>query len=309
MHLTRSQTHTVWDNALTPAARVGPGEELTLDLLDAGSGHFTAGAQVEQVATMDFDRVNPVTGPVHVEGAEPGDALSVTILDLDVGDFGWTANIPGFGLLRDELPDPHLWISRVAGGRVSLPIGVELPSVPMIGTLGVALPEPGRHSIVPPSRYGGNMDIRHLTAGATVHLPVGVPGALLSIGDTHAAMGDGEVCGTGIEIGATVRIRVDLVKGWSPAYPVLETVSMSGRQDGALAVTGVGPDLWQAARDATRGMLAELWRRTRLAEIDAYLLASVAADLKISEIVDLPNYVVTLQLGRQVLDALGTRAR
>ena len=134
---------------------------------------------------------------MFVKGARPGDVLAVEILELRPRDWGWTAIIPGFGLLADDFPDPWLRISEVdaAARRVRFGDPVPLPFEPFPGTIGVAPPEPGEHSVVPP-RWGGNLDIKHLRAGTTLLLPVGVDGALFSVGDTHAAMGDGEVCGT-----------------------------------------------------------------------------------------------------------------
>ncbi|HLH66050.1 MAG TPA: acetamidase/formamidase family protein [Solirubrobacteraceae bacterium] len=304
MRLTREQVHFSWDNSLEPALQVAPGAEVELQTADASGGQIGPSSVHADVSAISLERVNPVTGPILVEGAKPGDALLVEILEVECDSWGWTANIPGFGLLCDEFPDPHLAISRISQGTVTLPFGPRLPAVPMIGTLGLALATPGAHPILPPSRQGGNMDIRHLTAGASVLLPVAVPGALLSLGDVHAAMGDGEVCGTGIETTARVRLRVSLQPGRAPRFPVLETSGASDRNGPALAATGIGPDLFEAAREAVRGLLDELERRLGLARLDAYLLASVAADLKICELVDAPNWVVSAHIEQRLLAGL-----
>jgi len=304
VRLTREQVHHRWDRSLAPALQAASGDEVELETVDASGGQIRAQSTAADLAALSLDRVNPVTGPVLVAGAQPGDALVVEVLEIETEGWGWTANIPGFGLLCDEFPDPALAISAITADSVTLPFGVTLAAVPMIGTLGVALPEPGEHPILPPSRHGGNMDIRHLTAGATVRLPVGVPGALLSLGDVHAAMGDGEVCGTGIETAARVRLRLGLEKGAAPAFPLLETSGASDRRGPALAATGIGPDLMQAAREAVLGLLEVLERRHRMARLDAYLLASVAADLKICELVDAPNWVVSAHLEQRLLSAL-----
>jgi acetamidase/formamidase len=226
----------------------------------------------------------------------------VDILGVEVADWGWTANIPGFGLLADRFPDPHLSISPIANGHATLPPGIRLPVVPMIGAIGVAPPEPGEHSVVPPRRWGGNMDVRHVGPGARLVLPVGVAGALLSLGDTHAVMGDGEVCGTGVETASRVTLRLGLAKGAAPAFPLIETDPRAARTGRALATTGIGPDLMAASRDAVSLLIEEIHRRTGLPEADAYLLASVAADLKISEVVDVPNWVVSAHLELALLD-------
>jgi formamidase len=293
--------HHAWDNSIAPVLEIEPGQIVELDLLNSSGGQLGPDSTVADVAALDFARVNPVTGPIAVRGAQPGDALRVRVIELGVDSWGWTACIPGFGLLTDEFPDAHLAVSSIADGTIALPFGPTLPAVPMIGTLGVALPEPGAHSLVPPSRHGGNLDIRHLTEGATITLPVGVAGALLSVGDAHAAMGDGEVCGTGIETSARTVLEIDLLPGAAPRFPILETAPAANRVGPALATTGVGPDLMTAAKDATTAMVEEIARRTGLAPIEAYLLASTTADLKISEIVDMPNWVVSMHVPLSVL--------
>jgi acetamidase/formamidase len=301
MHIKRTQTHNVWDRSIAPVARIAPGDTLVVELENASGGQLHADSDASALATLDFARINPVTGPIFVEGARPGDALVVEILELDVQEWGWTANIPGFGLLADRFAEPALRFSRIAGGRVELFTGMQIPSVPMIGTIGVAPAEAGAFSVIPPTRNGGNMDIRHAGAGATLLFPVAVEGALLSLGDGHAAQGDGEVCGTAIETTAVATLRVSLERDRPLSAPILVTDARAHRTGRALATTGIGPDLLEAARDATNAMIAEIVRRTTLSEIDAYLLASVAADLKISEVVDVPNWVVSLHIDASLL--------
>ena len=296
MHIQRTETHTAWDRGLPPIAVLEPGDEATVETAEASGGQLHAGSAAADVAALDFGQVNPVTGPFRVEGAYPGDALVIDILDVSAGGWGWTACIPGFGLLADDFPDLHLRVSAITKDRVELLPGLSVPLLPMVGTIGVAPPEPGPHSMVPPRRWGGNLDIRHIGQGARLVLPVGVEGALLSLGDAHAAMGDGEVCGTGVETDAVVRLRVDVRTGAAPGTPIIETHPRTQRVGAALATTGVGPDLMIAARDAVRALVEEVTSRTGLAPPDAYLLASVAADLKISEVVDVPNWVVSAHL-------------
>lgn len=303
-HLQRTQTHTVWDNSIPPAVEVAPGDELTVEVANASGGQLGPESTVEDVAKLDFSKVNPVTGPIAVAGAEPGDALVVDVIGIELQSWGWTASIPGFGLLADLFPDPHLRISDVTSKGAELLPGVFIPIAAMIGTIGVAMPEPGEHSVVPPSRYGGNMDIRHLGSGARLWLPVGAPGALLSLGDTHAAQGDGEICGTAIEASSQVTIHVNLERARALPGPQLLTDPVSTRPGPAFATTGIGPDLYVAARDATTAMLDELTTRTSLSDADAYLLVSCAGDLKVSEIVDQPNWVVTMHIERDLLAAL-----
>ena len=301
MHLTGS-THTVWDRTIPPIIRVRPGSELTVDIVNSSGGQLAKDSTNADVAAFDFSMVNPVTGPIVIDGAEPGDILVVDILDIDVDTWGWTANIPGFGLLADDFPSAYLRVSSIANGVVELLPGLSLPSVPMIGTIGVAPPGEGPTTVVVPTRFGGNMDIRHVGTGARLLLPIGVSGALLSLGDTHAAQGDGEICGTGIETGSTVTLRLDLIRGREIRFPLVETHSRATRAGSALAATGIGPDLMRAAQDAARGLIEEIVRRTGLDPLDAYLLASVAADLKISEVVDAPNWVVSMHIERDLLE-------
>jgi acetamidase/formamidase len=301
MHLGTDTVHYAWDRDLAPALELDGAGTVELDLLDSGSGQFDASSTHASLGSLDLGRVNPVTGPILVRGAEPGDALLVRVRELSPASWGWSANIPGFGLLAEDFPDPVLVHSRIGEKEVELDFGPVLPAQPMIGTLGLALAEPGEHPLLPPSRHGGNMDIRQLGAGASVLLPVGVSGALLSLGDGHAAMGDGEICGTGVETSARAVLEIELVKDRPLTAPILETPASARRSGAALVTTGIGPDLLTAARDAARSLVDETVRRTGLSAVQAYILASLTADLIISEIVDLPNYVVSLHLPLDLL--------
>ncbi len=303
MRIPSSSFHNVWDNAIPPVLTIEPGDTVELEVRNASGGQIERGDAADVLTAMDFGRVNPVTGPVAVAGARPGDALVVDVLDISCESWGWTANIPGFGLLTDEFPDAHLVFSTIAEGSVRAFGGLEIPSVPMIGTIGMPAAEPGALPMVPPHRHGGNLDIRDVAAGTRLRLPVAVAGALLSLGDTHAAMGDGEVCGTGVETGSVVTVRVGLESAAAPPAAVLETDGRTARSGPQLIATGVGPDLWQAARDATCSAIDLVVARTGLTPVDAYLLCSLAGDLHVSEIVDLPNVVVSLHLSRALLGA------
>ncbi len=295
----------VWDNSIEPALEIESGESVQLHVRDASDEQIHKGSGVEDVAKLDFSHVNPVSGPVLVKGAKPSDVLEVELLAFEAKDWGWTAIIPGFGLLADEFPDPWLRISEVdaAAGKVRFGENVTLPHRPFPGTLGVAMPEPGEHSIVPPSRFGGNMDVKHLRTGVSLFLPVGVEGALFSLGDTHAAQGDGEVCGTAIESQMNVELTLDLVKGAKLKSPRFTTDGPVTRHlDGAgyEVTTGVGPDLMTGARESVMRMIDLLAAEHGLDPVDAYLLVSVCGDLRISEIVDMPNWVVSFYFPRIV---------
>jgi acetamidase/formamidase len=287
----------VWDNSIEPALEVASGEVVEFSVRDASDEQIKADSTAEDVAELDFDYVNPVSGPVFVRDARPGDVLAVEILEFRPSEWGWTALIPGFGLLADEFPEPWLRISRVDAerGRVAFADNIELPYEPFPGTIGVAPAEPGPHSIVPPSRWGGNMDTKHLRAGTTLYLPVGVEGALFSVGDTHSAQGDGEVCGTAIETAMDISLRLSVRRDFqieAPRYRVPPGSLPRAEGTGYHVSTGVAPDLMEATRQAVRATMEHLGDRHGLAREEAYALCSVAVDLRIHEVVDAPNWVV-----------------
>ncbi len=299
-----------WDNSIAPAVEVHSGADVELHVRDASDEQITAGSGVDAVAALDFSHVNPVSGPVFVKDARPGDVLAVEIMELRPKDWGWTAIIPGFGLLADEFPDPWLRISEIHGDarRVRFAEGLTLPFEPFPGTIGVALPEPGQHSVVPPSDWGGNMDIKHLRVGTTLFLPVGVEGALFSVGDTHAAMGDGEVCGTAVEAAMDIAVRLTVRRDMSIPAPQYRVAAgeLARTEAGAHHVaTGVGPDLMEASRAATRAMIDHLGHRYGLERQEAYALCSVACDLRIHEVVDVPNWVVGMFLPEAIMAERG----
>ena len=295
----RQHHHFGWDNANPPVLTVAPGDSVEFEIVDASGGQLDAESGIAEVAALDFGKVNPVTGPVYIDGAEPGDALKVTIESFAPSGWGWTAVIPGFGLLADQFPDPaiNIWTYDAQGlAPAAYGPGGKVPLKPFCGTIGLAPHEAGLHSIVPPRRVGGNMDIRDLCAGTELYLPVEVAGALFSVGDTHAAQGDGEVCGTAIESPMRMALTFDLVKGAELRFPRYETggpVSRHFDAKGYHVTTGIGPDLMQGARDAVSGMIDLLGALHGLAAPEAYMLCSACADLRISEIVDQPNWVVS----------------
>jgi acetamidase/formamidase len=287
---------------------VAPGSTLEFECNDASGGQLTSGSALADIASLDFGRINPVTGPVYVDGAQPGDALKVTIREFVPSGFGWTANIPGFGLLADQFPEPalHLWTYDVAGKEPALfSSSGRVPLKPFAGTIGVAPAEPGLHSVVPPRQVGGNLDIRDLAAGTVLYLPVEVEGALFSVGDTHAVQGDGEVCGTAIESPMKVALTFEVEKGANLKMPRFSTPGPVTRHldvKGYEVTTGIGPDLMQGARTAVMQMIDLLSARYGLAPVDAYMLCSVCADLRISEIVDMPNWVASYYFPRVVFE-------
>jgi acetamidase/formamidase len=301
------QCHSGWDRELAPVLTVSPGETVSMEISDASGGQLDPSSPAAALTTFDMGKINPTTGPIYVEGAKPGDALRIRIDELHPSGWGWTGIIPDFGLLAEDFPEPalHHWNYDASGREPADFLGLaRIPLRPFPGTIGLAPAEPGPHSVIPPRRVGGNLDTRDLTAGSTIWLPVEVEGALFSLGDTHAAQGDGEVCGTAIESPMTVVVTLDVEAGAGPAFPVYETVTAPRHNDlldGVLATTGIGPDLHSGAKDAVRAMVELLGMRYGLDPDDAYMLCSVAADLKISEIVDAPNWVVSCAVPKAIL--------
>ncbi len=295
IHVARDRWHLAWDNSIAPVATAGSGAVVEFDLLDASCGQIGPDATVQTVATLDFARVDQVNGPISVEGAAPGDTLQVEFLELQPAEWGWTAIIPGFGLLAEEFPEPALKMWRLADGWAEFAPGVRIPLEPFCGEIGLAPGALGALSTIPPYRHGGNMDTKHLTQGATLYLPVETEGALFSLGDGHAAQGDGEVCGTAIEtpMRATVRltVRKDLPVR-APQFMTAGPLTRGANTAPYYATDGIAPDLLEAARDAVRHMIEHLERTYGLARPDAYMLCSVAVDLKICEVVDAPNWLV-----------------
>ena len=300
--------HHGWDNSIIPALTIAPGETVSFDMIDASGGQLSAKSTIEAIENWDFKKVNPVTGPVFVDGASPGDALTVTIIDASPSPWGWTGNFPGFGLLSDQFPEPALYhwtcdpttLAPAAFSRFA-----RVPLKPFAGTIGVALAEPGHHSVVPPRRVGGNLDMRDLAAGAELFLPIEVPGALFSIGDGHAAQGDGEVCGSAIETPMKASVRIDLIKGANLRWPRATVTSQVTRHLDGMGydvTVGIAPDLMQAARVAVSEMIELLTARQGMTAVEAYMLCSVCLDLRISEIVDQPNWVVAAYMPRIVFE-------
>ena len=305
--LDASQVHYEWNNALPPRLEIDPGDIVVFDTRDAADGHYKPTSTHADVMARGPFRGHPLTGPVRVRGAQPGDVLVVEIQAVRPrAPFGWTAIRPGRGLLPEsDFDKPFLQIWDVSDGGFARmgKHGVAVPLEPFPGVMGTALPEPGGHSTMPPRKNGGNMDIKQLTAGTTLYLPVWVDGALFSVGDGHGAQGDGEVCVTAVEMQAQVTARFDLLRGRGLAEPQLRTGGPLGvptNRGRYYATTAHGPDLFASAQQAVRYMIAHLVAERGLSREEAYILSSVAVDLKISEIVDAPNWIVSAFLPESV---------
>jgi acetamidase/formamidase len=297
--LDATDVHYAWDHALPPRLEIEPGDTVVFDTRDAADGYYGPTSTSADVAAKPPFRGHPLTGPVRIRGARPGDVLAVEIVDVKPrAAFGWTHVVPGRGLLPPEdFPKHFLQIWDLSDGlHARIGHSIAVPIEPFPGVMGVGLDEPGSHSTMPPRKNGGNMDVKQLTAGTVLYLPVWVDGALFSVGDGHAAQGDGEVCVTAVEMQAQVTLRFGLERGRRLAEPQLRTRGPIGARTNVgphYATTAHGPDLHAAARQAVRYMIDHLVAERGLSREEAYALSSVAVDLRISEIVDAPNWIVS----------------
>lgn len=304
IHDFHQNSHIGWDQSIKPIAEVDSGQIVSFEIIDSSGGQFTKTSTVDAIASLDFNKVNPTAGPLFIKGAEPGDTLEVEFLDFRQLDWGWTAIIPGFGLLSEDFEKPSLkTFDLKERERAEFLHGIDLFINPFPGTVGVALPEPGHFNVIPPRKNGGNMDIRHLTKGTKLYLPVFVEGALFSIGDTHAAQGDGEVCGSAIEAGMEATVRLKLHKGKTiqePRYEIPAAPKSAIESQGYYVTTGHGEDLFQASKNAIRYMIEHLVLEYGMSEEEAYMLCSITVDLRISEIVNAPNKLVSAFLPQSI---------
>lgn len=299
-HLDDTQPHAFWDNLHPPRVRIAPGDTVVFETLEASANQVTPTSGHEAVGSLDFSVIHPLTGPVYVEGAQPGDALEIEILSLEHKGWGWNGVIPGFGLLGSEFTAPYLHHYSLRGDMCEFRSDILIPYEPFCGVMGVAPRESGRLTTIPPRANGGNLDIRHLTPGTRVFFPVWVPGALFSCGDCHAAQGDGEVNGTGIETPMSVTLRFNVLKNAN--LPELRFVTPPGKKltvadtGGYYVTTAHGPDLFVDAQTAIRYMIEHLVAKYQMSAEQAFSLCGAAVDLKISEIVDAPNWIVSAYL-------------
>jgi formamidase len=338
--------HNRWHPDIPPAVSVEPGDELVLETRDALDGQIGPGSTRADVYTLDISRVHPLTGPVFVDGAEPGDLLEVEILGIEPSAFGYTVQSPGFGFLRHAMSEPFLarWEIADSFARSEDIPGVRIGGDVFMGTIGVApsrelmqragererrlaasgalvdLPSaagavPADPAIaedalrtIPPRENAGNVDVKQLTAGTRLLMPVWVSGALLSAGDAHFAQGDGEVCGQAIEVRSTLRCRVGLRKGGGREVEGLRFAGAFPAQPERpyFATTGIctdtAEDLTAAARSATLAMVEHLVRERGYTREQAYAICSVAVDLRVSQAVDVPNLLVSAFLPLDIFD-------
>jgi acetamidase/formamidase len=283
-----SRIHHQWDLELEPTLRVMSGDVVHFDLRMAGHGQVENGTPFEEIR-FDFETIYNLLGPVWVEGAEPGDTLDVEVLALEPGAWGWTAVLPELGLLAEDFPRGFIrYFDLTRGATAKLGEGVEIPIVPFLGTMGTHPGEPATASPFPPHRGGGNIDTRHLVVDSTLSLPVWCEGALFSCGDAHAAQGDGEVCVSAIECDMKATLRFQLRKETitAPQFRVPGALTPRSDAGGYRGTMGIDPDLMQGAKSAVRAAIDWIEAEHGLSREDAYILCSLAGDLKILEIVD-----------------------
>src|SRR4051812_43637358 len=303
-HLPDERVHFTWDTANEPVLGIDSGDTVMVWTRDVSDNQIGPDSDASAIAALDWDRVYPLAGPIAVRGAQPGDTLAVEILDIHTQGWGWTAILPGLGLLPDDFPDPYLRIFDLSNGQFAyLREDIAIPLEPFFGTMGVCPAGASAQPVMPPGTLGGNMDTRQRVAGATLSLPVQVEDALFSCGDAHGCQGDGEVCVTGLEAPMYASLRFTLEKGRTLPSPQYRTPApLTPRVDHApfYGTTGVGPDLYAAAQDAIRAMVEHISTTYDLGREDAYLLSSLVVDLKISEIVDAGQYIVSALLPEAV---------
>ena len=279
--------HHDWDETVPPLLEIESGDVIHFDLLEAGNRQVKPGDRFEDV-TFDFDTLYNLSGPVTIAGAEPGDTLAIEVLNLEHGSWGWTAILPGFGLLPDDFPEGYLRTFDIEGKEAAdFGGGITVPLRPFMGVMGV---QPGggvRLSPFPPHAGGGNIDNRHLIEGSRLYLPVFLPGALFSCGDPHAVQGDGEVCVSALEGPLKGSLRLTLLKRTIPG-PAYVTAPRKARPAGGsdYCTMGIASDLMEGSRMAARAMVAWLGDEHGLEPRDAYMLCSLAGNLKILEVVD-----------------------
>jgi acetamidase/formamidase len=298
--------HRAWDNSLDPVLTIDPGDVVRFECRDATDRQLDVESTDEDVHDLSFDPVHPLTGPVAIEGAEPGDVLEVELLELQHKGWGYNAFFPGemeLGLLPEDFDDPGLYVWDLEGDVGHFVNGIEVPLDPFPGVIGVAPAAEGEHDTLPPRSVGGNMDVKHLTEGSTLYLPVEVEDALFSTGDCHAAQGDGEVCVTGIEAPMFVTARFEVRSDMAIEQPQFETAgpfTPTGQDEPMYGTTGIAPDLMEATKLAVRHMIDHLHEERGLTRAEAYILASAIVDLKINEVVDAPNWTVSAYLPESI---------
>ncbi len=300
--LSAEPIHSRWNRDLPPRLTIASGDTVHLECLDSSGAQVHPGMTPGEYIDINRERIHALTGPIFVQGAEPGDVLQIDVLEVAHKGWGWTSVIAGMGFLQHRFANPYLfhWELERELSRSLAPAVV--PLRPFCGVMGVAPAERGEFRTRPPGAFGGNMDVRELCAGATLYLPVLNPGALFSAGDAHAAQGDGEVCINGIECPADVTLRFFVHNQRTLHGPFIEATSRKAAQEGEVwVVVESATDAIDAARAATSRMIDLLVEHWNFNEIHAYILCSVAMNLRLSQVVNEPMFTVSAAIPKRVL--------
>jgi len=304
--LDKSITYNAWDNSVPPRIEIDPGDTILVEMEDSSDGQVVPGMSLDAFTRINFDLIHALTGPIAINGAKPGDTLKIEILDYVHKGWAWQSINPQKCFLPADFDNFYLyhWDLEAEVTR-SMP-GITLALHPFCGILGVQRAESGSFRTRPPGPYGGNMDVKHLTAGSTLYLPVLVDGAQICAGDAHAAQGDGEVSINGLEAPMDVKLRISIESGFSVDAPYLLTTpdlsppAYAGSRYHAFISSG--PDLKTNAQDAVRRAIDYLMKRVGLPAEQAFLVCSAVLDLKLSQVVNVPNYTVTGYLPEAIFD-------
>ena len=305
--LTANPTHSRWNRSLPPRLRIASGDTVHMECVDSSGSQVHPAMTVAEFLTIDRGRIHALTGPIFVEEAVAGDVLQIDVLEVAHKGWGWSSVVNGLGFLKQRFTEPYLFHWKLDGAVTRSLAPAVVPVRPFCGVMGVARAEDGEFTTRPPGPFGGNMDVRELCTGATLYLPVLNAGALFSAGDAHAAQGDGEVCINGIECPADVTLRFYVHKNIPLAGPIVET-GVPRKQEmeadqGSWIVVESAPDVAAAARAATSRMIDLLVKRWSFSEVHAYILCSVAMNLRLSQVVNEPIFTVSAAVPKHVLPA------
>ena len=293
--------HYRWDNKTPPIEKVSSGECISISIPDSSTKQIKKDHTTAELKRIDESMIDGIVGPIYVEEAKPGDTIKIAIKKIIPGNWGWTAIFSKFGLLGNMFDDRLIIWDIENGYAISATDGfldeVKLPIKPFLGITGTA-PSIGKYPVIPPQHFGGNMDNRYLSEGSVLYLPVGVEGAMVSFGDPHALQGDGEVCGSAIETSSDLNVEIEVLKEKKTRSPFIESTE---NEVGKVVVsTGISLDIKSAVREAVINMIESLMGNG-YEEAEAYVLCSVMGKLHISEAVDMPNYLVSMSINKDIL--------
>ena len=292
--------HHCWNAALPPALTIRSGDTVHFRCRDSSDGQITPQSTIADFLRIDRERIHALTGPVFVEDARPGDVLQIDVLDVRHGGWGWSSIFGGLGLLSERFHEPYLFVWTLEEDFSASMTPARVPLRPFPGIMGVAPAQDGVFRTRPPGPFGGNMDVRELSAGATLYLPVMRPGALFSTGDVHAAQGDGEVCLNGIETPAEVSLRFRVRRDFPLTAPMAEAPTQAA-SSGEWLMVEAHPEPMTAAAAATSRMVDFIAGRWGLSPQDAYVLCSAVMSLRLSQVVNRPMITVTAALPKDIL--------